>query len=104
VPVGAMTLWRGSRAATRCRRVFDSQAAGSSHRASARLRYDGAMSGQCAWRIAGYYRVEIAATYCVNSADATRLQYGKALAFKWMERMADLSPSQILGERLCSSR
>jgi hypothetical protein len=40
----------------------------------------------------------------VNSSDATRLQYGKALAFKRMERMADLGPSQIRVGHLCSSR
>jgi len=41
---------------------------------------------------------------CVDARDAARLEDRKTLAPEWMKRMADLSPSQMLVERLCSSR
>ena len=40
----------------------------------------------------------------VDTRDAARLQYWKALALERMKRMADLSPTQIRVGLLCSSR
>jgi len=39
---------------------------------------------------------------CLNAGDAARLQHREPLASEGMKWMADLSPSQMLAERLCS--
>ena len=51
-----------------------------------------------------------AAAFCmtqnqrVGAGDAARLQDREALSSEGMKRMADLSPTQMLAGRLCSSR
>jgi hypothetical protein len=46
----------------------------------------------------------IAQKQCLGACDAALLQNGKALAPEGMERVTNLSPSQMLAEHLCSSR
>jgi hypothetical protein len=41
---------------------------------------------------------------CVGARDAALLQNGKALTSEGTERLTNLSPTQMLVERLCSSR
>ena len=41
---------------------------------------------------------------CVDARHPARLQDREALSSEGMKRMADLSPTQMLVERLCSSR